>query len=338
MAALWVVALLVVTVVRPVLAVGSHRPAPPPRRAAHHGSGATETASPDPVPLGVYAGPGNLPGAQSFAATVHLPVPYAFDYLSNASWASIADPSWFLQHWEGTSLHMIWGVPMLPGAGGSLAAGAAGAYDGYFTALAVNLVSAGFASSILSVGWDPDQPGSPWSVRTAVQAHQYVTFWRRIVAAMRAVPGAQFVFAWDIGDPARYPPAQLYPGDAVVGIVATDAFDVIGVGSQHGGLGAGDLTPGAARWDLLATAPGGPDFFAAFAAQHHKALMIAKWGLIPVPQGGVGDDPGFVAALLAWCARHQVVAAVTWAYGPWSVTGGGFPASAGKLIDPRGSP
>ena len=80
------------------------------------------------VPLGVYAGPGAPVAATAFSADAGAPVPYAFDYIDGSTWQSISDPMWFVQRWSGSNFRMIWGVPMLPATGATLAAGSSGAF------------------------------------------------------------------------------------------------------------------------------------------------------------------------------------------------------------------
>jgi hypothetical protein len=272
-------------------------------------------------PLGIYVGAGNAAAAEQLATG--LPLPYALDYLPGDSWQTIADPSWILARWVGTNFSMIWGVPMLPGsgavpaAGATLAGGAAGEYDPTFYALGQRLVAAGQANAILMIGYDPTVATNPWVVTTAAQAHRYVEYWRQIVTALRSVPGAQFRFEWDVAaGPAAVAPAALYPGDAYVDIVATDAFDISTPGTTRGG-----------GWPAQAAVPDGADWLASFAARHGKELMIAKWGLVPKVDGGRGDDVAFVDQFLAWCADHQVAAAVLWDDGAWGLTDGGFPSA-----------
>jgi hypothetical protein len=271
------------------------------------------------VPLGVYAGPGSPAAATAFSADAGAPVPYAFDYLDGSSWQTIADPIWFVQRWSGSGFRMIWGVPMVPTTGATLAAGAAGQYDAYFSQLAYTLVENGQASSIIMLGWDPEASTLPWAATTPAAAAEYVAYWRQIVTSMRSVSGEQFQFAWD---PAPGPdpvlPAALYPGNAYVDIVATDAFDV------------GPSVVGS-EWNAFAEAPYGPNWFSTFAADHKKPFMIAKWGLAPVAQSGGGDNATFVSQFLRWADRQHLFAAVTWDYGSWAVTGGDFPKAAAML-------
>jgi hypothetical protein len=326
--ALFLSALLVVVVLVIALDHGTPNPtgtAAPP--AAHH---ATTTAKAtkakttlrplaSPVTLGVYAGPASPAAATVFQTDAGTKVPYALDYFDDSSWTTISDPSWFLQGWAGSHFQMIFGVPMLPKTGASLVAGARGDYNALFATLAQVLIDNGQASAILMPGWDPEESDLPWSVTTSSEAEDYIAEFNQIVATMRAVPGAQFQFVWDASNaPDAVTPAALYPGNAVVNDIATDAFD-LGVG------------PAGQRFADVAKVPYGLDWFASFAVKHDKPLMIAKWGVAPKTALGDGDDPGFVQDLLSWASENHVFAAVTWDYGTWAITGGDFPHSASVL-------
>jgi hypothetical protein len=272
------------------------------------------------VPLGVYAGPGSPVAATAFSADAGAPVPYAFDYIDDSSWAGISDPMWFLQRWSGSGFRMIWGVPMLPKTGGAtLATGATGAYNVYFNELAQTLVDNGQAASVIVLGWDPQDPTVPWTASTPAEAVQYVAFWRQIVTAMRPVPGQQFSFVWDSAPGSdALAPATLYPGNKFVDVIATDAFDV------------GDSVV-ASGWNAFAMSDDGPDWYSTFAIRHNKPFMIAKWGVVPTNQRGGGDSATFVNSFLRWADQQHLFAAVTWDYGTWAVTGGAFPKAEAAL-------
>jgi hypothetical protein len=281
---------------------------------------ATPTPAAPTIPLGVYAGPGSPVAATAFSADAGAPVPYAFDYIDDSSWAGISNPTWFLQRWSGSGFRMIWGVPMLPKTGAAtLAAGATGAYNVYFNELAQSLVDNGQAASVIVLGWDPQDPTVPWAVSNAADAVQYVAYWRQIVTTMRSVPGQQFTFAWDSA-PGRAAvlPQTLYPGNAYVDVVATDAFDV----------GSSVVASG---WNAFALTPYGPDWYSTFAIRHNKPFMIAKWGVVPTTQQGGGDSATFVDEFLHWADHQHLFAAVTWDYGTWAVTGGTFPKAEAAL-------
>ncbi|MGH9043507.1 MAG: hypothetical protein ACRDVP_01465 [Acidimicrobiales bacterium] len=307
--------------------VPSSAPTAPSRHSAHasspgkatgHGGRPATPQTSSPVALGVYAGPGSTVGAMAFGADAGAPVPYAFDYIDGTSWSTLSNPAWFVQRWEAAGFQMIWGVPLLPQQGGSLSQGASGAYNAYFGQLARQLVAAGQSRSIIMLGSDPEDPTVPWSVQTTEEASQYVAFWGQVVNTMRAVPGAGFRFAWDAAAGAGPLPSALYPGDKLVNVVATDAFD-----EGSGVTGAG--------FQIVAQSPYGPDWFASFAASHHKAFMIAKWGVVPLAASGGGDNPAFVTQFLSWAGTQHVSIAVTWDFGTWALTGGDFPRSAAAL-------
>jgi hypothetical protein len=284
--------------------------------------------APTPVSLGVYAGPGALATAQAFATRNGVQVHYALDFINDTSWNEISDPQWTLQQWTGTSFHMVFAVPMLPETGANLASGAAGAYDAEFASLATNLVAAGFGSSTLMLGWDPLQPGTAWEATSPAKVTDYRTYWRDIVTTMRSVNGANFAFEWDGGNPTENrSPSSVYPGDAYVDLVATDAFDnVVPV-------------PDESRWTSQAQATYGGDWFSQFALSHKKPLAIAKWGLVPATvAGGGGDDAKFVTQLTNWCASHHAAMAVVWDYGIWAIDGPTFPAAASALAGQRLAP
>lgn len=300
---------------------GGATPTTTPPTTTPKGGGGTGQGTGQTAPtLGLYTGAGGASTAEELATTLNAP--YALDYFPDDSWQDLTDPSWTLSQWAGTSFTMMWGVPMLPATGASLADGAAGDYDSLFSSLAQTLVADGQASSILLIGYDPGSSSNPWWVSTPAEALQYVAYWQQIVTAMRAVPGAQFRFEWDVaGGPSSISPASLYPGDQYVDIIATDAFDIPGPG-----------TPAGQRWDDMAVIQYGPDWFAGFAAQHDKPFMIAKWGLVPTSDGGGGDDPTFVEQFLAWAQSKHVAAAVLWDSGDWGITLGGFPAADAVLV------
>ena len=277
--------------------------------------------SPSSVPLGVYCGPGQASAVRSFASSAGVTVSYAMDYFDDSSWETVTDPVWSLTQWSRTGDRMIWGVPMLPASGATLAQGATGDYDAQFVALSRLLVTSGQASSTLMLGFDPDQQGTPWSVATAAEAADYVAYWQHIVTAMRQVPGANFSFEWKVAGLGTISPAALYPGDGYVDVVATGVTDAVSAPLSGG-----------ARWSAIAGAPTGPAWFASFAAAHHKQLAIVSLILVPtsVPGGG-GDDPQFVQQFLQWAAANQVATAVVWDDGPSALAGGAFPDSLAAL-------
>lgn len=305
-------------------------PAPQPR-AAHAGSTVSDQQPREvagDVPIGVYAGPAARTAAVTADSELQGHVEYALDFLAGTTWETISQPGWFAAAWRGTPFRLVLGVPMLPHRGATLAEGAAGDFDGQYTLLARRLVADGLASAVLMIGWQPDDSAESWYVATDAAARDYVRYWDRIRAAMAAVPGAHFLYEWDAGDGRTSPlsPAVMYPGNASVDLVATDAF-------EHTPAAG----PGGARWQDVLEETYGPAWMASFAAAHHKPMAIAMWGEMPAKTGGAGDDPRFVRGLLSWAASAGVRMCVLWDYGSRALTGGRYPAAAAALrngVDP----
>ena len=217
---------------------------------------------------------------------------------------------------------------MLPDHGATLAKGAAGDYDAEFTLLAQRLVADGLGASTLLLGSQPDDDTTPWYVRSVTAAGWYAAYWDRIEAAMSAVPGTSFTFEWDPGDSGTspVPPSAMYPGDAAVDMIGTDAFDEVPAG-----------VPASQQWGGVLGRADGPTWTATFAREHHKPLAVAMWGVVPTADGGGGDSAAYVTDVLAWAAGQGVACCVLWDYGDWAVGGGGFPAAYAALVTAVGS-
>ncbi len=274
-----------------------------------------------PPALGVYAGPGAAGAAQAFNEQVGGSVTYALDFLDSSSWATISDPQWTIRQWSASPFRMMFAVPMLPDSGATLASGATGAYDPNFLGLATHLIATGDGNAVLMIGWDPLQSGLTWQVATRGQAAEYVSYFRHIVATMRAVPGANFLFEWNGGGPkSGMAPSAVYPGDGYVDLIATNVFDEL------------TAPPKGSRWNTVATQAYGPDWYSQLATDHDKPLVLAEWGLVPsTTPGGGGDDPAFVHDFMQWCGGHRVALVITWDYGSWAISSGAFPASEAAL-------
>ena len=275
------------------------------------------------IPLGDYAGTDDPQDVAGFGAVTGTDPTYATDYLDKTDGWSAMDGASIAQGWEGTGYRLVLGIPILPGTG-TLAGGAAGDYDGYFTTLARNLVSDGEANAILRLGWEFNGSWYPWYVADATDAANFVKFWQKIVVTMRAVPGQQFKFLWnasaDTGT--SYAPAQAYPGNAYVDYVGTDVYD------EFWGT---PFTP-AASWASQLSQQWGLDWLASFAAANDKPIAIPEWSVAIRDDGhGLGDDPSFVNNIAAWFVAHHVAFDDIFSFdSPGEendITDGAFPAS-----------
>ncbi|MEV7415358.1 glycosyl hydrolase [Streptomyces sp. NPDC089919] len=218
-------------------------------------------------------------------------------YLPGDSWANIEGAPESLRTWarwrraKADRLFVL-NVPMLEhnesGAPDArvaelLRAGARGEYDRHFRRLAQRLVGIGVPDTILVLGWEMN--GFQYTGRCRPDAEHWKQYWRRIVAAMRSVPGARFRFDFA---PNRGIDAiawtRCYPGDDVVDIIGMDSYD---------------QPPGESFDDQIAQ-PYGLRQQVAFANAHRKRISYPEWGLFRN-----GDDPEYMRRMLAWIAAQK---------------------------------
>ncbi len=297
--------------------------------------------------LGVYAGPGDPAAVGDFVATLDTQPHYAMDFLDGDSWSTITQSGTPYSRWQGRGYNMIWGVDMLPGtyspnsnpsvANGScygLTQGATGKFDHYFDTVGKNIVKAGFANSIIRLGWEFNGGWFPWAANGCAGA--FVTYFDDIVTSMRSVPGEHFTFEWNptrgdlgVGDLADY-----YPGNAYVDYVGLDVYDVETQGY-----------PGSqAEFRDMKTQRYGLDWLASFAAAHRKPIVLPEWGLgwgncsasgqptspSNEPSCG-GDDAAWINLMASWISSHNVSEVTYWDYGTSSVGSGHNPSTAAAL-------
>ena len=255
--------------------------------------------------LGDYAGSGEPGALANFASITGTHPVLASDYLLRTSgWDGMdgtgGSEDWMLDQWRGTGYRLVLGVPILPGgSGGTLAQGAAGAYNQYFTILAQTLVNDGAANAILRLGWEFNGTWYPWSVANNTDAQNFAEFWRQIVTTMRAVPGQQFKFLWnpDGGGSSSWNLELAYPGSAYVDYVGTDVYD------EYWGT---SFTP-QASWNNAVTQTWGLNWLTTFAAAQGKTIAIPEWSDDFRTDGhGLGDDPYFINQFSNWIAANNV--------------------------------
>ena len=203
--------------------------------------------------LGLYDGEHSPAGIETAAKWLGSPssIKYAMDFVDATNWSQISDP-WQLPNWKGSPYTMVWGVPMVPcGTPSSLCATnvsdfnavAQGADNGYYEALARNLVAAGFGSSYIRLGWEFNATWMGWSVckqdgsGPTSWADDFVPAFRNIVTSMRSVSGANFKFIWNPVEGSNVSCfinlANFYPGNAYVDVVALDVYDGISSTVDH---------------------------------------------------------------------------------------------------------
>lgn len=275
-----------------------------------------------PSGSGAYVGASSASALSAFGAWRGRPADFSINYLATDSWAHIENPSWWLDQWEGTSTPLVLSVPMLiDDPSTSLQAGAIGAYDDHFAALAQTLVKRGYARSALRIGWEMNGSWYRWSAGSDPSA--WVTYYRRIVRVMRSVPGTAFQFSWNVNLGDNKLPAELvYPGDSYVDQVAVDAYDWQWAATRN--------TP-ITRWQYLTGQSHGLNWAATFAKNHAKRLAVPEWGLAPTSAcsgGGGGDDPLYVRNMIAWMRDHNTAYEAYFDAHQFSISHGAFPSAS----------
>lgn len=261
--------------------------------------------------LGVYKGAGQTAKIAEFETWLDRPMDYAVDFLASYSWTPIEGPNWALDPWKDSIYKdkLILSVPMLPDSGATLAEGASGAYDSHFAALAAKLVNKGMPNTILRIGWEMN--GSWYTWAAAGKQADFVSYYKKIVTAMRSVPGQKFKFVWNPNIGSSYDLNTVYPGDSYVDFIGIDYYDQSWAGDTYpipsGATAAEKLTRWMNAWNDNLTRPYGLNWFVSFAQQHNKPLVIPEWGVAIRSDGhGGGDNPYFIQWMQDWISSHNV--------------------------------
>jgi Glycosyl hydrolase family 26 len=304
-------------------------------------------SSADALGLGLYDGNSSPSGIETAASWLgsSSSIKYAMDFVDATDWSHISNP-WQLSNWQGSPFEMVWGVPMLPcGAPSTQCATnvsdfdlvANGGADSYYQTLAQNLVSAGFGSSYIRLGWEFNGNWMGWSICNqdgsglTSWASDFVPAFQNIVTSMRSVSGANFKFIWNPLDSSNVscPGASLenfYPGDNYVDVVALDAYDGVGSATSSDAARWSDLLNGVNAGDYTAVTPAaidgqgfqgyGLNWLAAFGKAHNKEISLPEWGLDSTSMdGGGGDDAYFMTQMANWIKANASGPVIFWNYG-----------------------
>ncbi|GAA2548107.1 hypothetical protein GCM10010435_16850 [Winogradskya consettensis] len=262
--------------------------------------------------FGAYLGPAakganGLLAWQQFSLTA---APYALDFSAGDSWESITGPEWMLKPWQRSGRRLIYSLAMFPHQPADapavselrLSQCATGAFDLRWVELGRNLMGRGMSRTILRPGWEFDGSWYPWAAHGRKQS--YVNCFRRIVTAMRSIPGQKFQFLWNpAGGVNQFAAEEAYPGDGYVNFVGVDVYDVSWASNTYpvpaGASEADRQARSATVWSNKLNGRSGLRFWADFAAAHGKRLVIPEWGLSKRLDGrGGGDNPEFVANMI----------------------------------------
>ena len=263
------------------------------------------TCSAHATEMGLYAGPGcyGLTHLTNFSTWLGAPAVHVTENLDQSSWANlISDAEWSIGCYAKvrSTTSFTFSIPMLPADGVStLAKGANGDYDQTFVQIAKLLVSHGLPTAIVRLGWEFNGNWQPWS--SYKDNVHFMSYYRRIVSLMRAVPGARFTFEWcpnlGIGTLA---PDQSYPGDDFVDVIGMDVYD-----SHWSPI---DATP-ESRWNFFVTRDYGLQWQVDFAKAHGKRFSFPEWSCCG---DSTGDDPYFINQVAAWLRTNGYLYADYW--------------------------
>jgi glycosyl hydrolase family 26 len=261
------------------------------------GSSTSVGAPPGPR-LGVYVGAHNPGGVRQFEKWLGRDVQYVLDFVPADSWRTIESPG-ALRKWRSPKDRLVLGVPLMPSKeGGSLEAGATGAYNAHFKRLARNLARWGRKDAILRLGWEFSGGWYPWSVQSDEDAVAFAAYWRQIVHTMRGV-SKSLKFDWNPAHGWRPFDIDLaYPGNAYVDYIGLDIYDQ---GWQPEG------TTRQERWLDQVRGEGGLAWHRAFAKEHKKPMSFPEWGLAIREDGqGGGDNALFIERMYNWISHNPV--------------------------------
>jgi hypothetical protein len=284
--------------------------------------------------MGLYAGPGcyGQTHLTNWANWLGQPAHHVTENFDQSSWANLmSDAQWSIGCYAKirSTTTFTFSIPMLPADGVStLAKGANGQYDQVYTQIAKLLVSHELSTAIIRIGWEFNGNWEPWSAYKD-NAH-FMSYYRRIVSLMRAVPGARFSFEWcpnlGIGNLA---PDQSYPGDSFVDVVGMDVYD--------GHWSAIDATA-EGRWNFFVARDYGLKWQVDFAKAHGKRFSLPEWACCG---SSTGDDPYFINHIADWLGTNGYLYADYWDNNSdyrGELSNGQYPLAAAAYIARFGKP
>ena len=261
------------------------------------------------VKLGVYLGAG-CTGAERREAYEQWLGRRVDQMVEFISWDVLAaSTTWAVKCWEVSGQkEVVYALPMLPpNRSAKLSEGAAGKFDDLFTKYGDQLVKRGYGKSVIRIGWEFNAPWFAWDA--SKDPASWITYWRRIVSALRNVKGADFKFDWNPAAAAKGFNAELaYPGDDYVDIIGLDFYNMPIANADNSTDG---------RWQARMGMQHGLKWHRDFARSRGKPMSLPEWGTGAHKKwGGSPDDPVFIDRIAAWLEENSFVYHNYWEY--WS--------------------
>ena len=162
----------------------------------------------------------------------------------------------------------------------------AGKLDGTFRQIGDVLNSTNLRDTIVRLGWEANGDSFAWSVGT--EAAAYKSCFRRLANILRGrAPGIQIEWSMRKDNGAAVGAHQLYPGNDVVDIIGTSAYDRFPTSNTQ------------SQWDTnyRQTKQGGPlglGTWLAFAKDRGKKLAVAEWAISDGYPAASKDSPFYI--------------------------------------------
>jgi hypothetical protein len=285
----------------------------------------------------------------------HSDVKYAEDFLGYDYWQSYTGEWWNdyrPQHWQAwkaanpTGRRLVLAVSPFPKNGLSggndydkagspearqkYQAAAAGEYNEYYRQLGEQLKALGLGDTIIRFGHEMTggwyvysiSVGASDEIRQEKQVN-YGKAFNEFAKTLLAIPDTNFEFCWNPNtdsDPAHL--IRCYPGDEYVDYIAFDQYDhSLNTYSSNAAYHTStdqNYRRGIQQqaWNqMMRTGWGTPTWFATFAQQHDKPLVIAEWGLWLQDNEDGGDNPYFIEKMYEWINANNVAWHVYFMFG-----------------------
>jgi hypothetical protein len=256
---------------------------------------------------GMYMGWNGAAAINAWETANNTRVMMAHEFGDNAAFANFTGGTNFTE-WSAWVLErpgrqFSYSCPLLTTAQNSYASLAAGTYTSNFTTLGNAFQAApALRNTIVRLGWEFNGNTFPWQVAPAnpTMLANYKTGFNLAAAALKAAcPTLKIEWCPNISlDYTNETFAAMYPG--------TTNIDYHGLGGYNYYLPGG--TPSwDTRFNWQRTTTNGFNDWVAFARSQGKELGHTEWGLVPTGTlAGGGDDPRWMAAVLAFQRQHGV--------------------------------
>jgi len=250
---------------------------------------------------------------------------WAEDFEASTSWGEIEDAEWLYGPWgtweqNNPNGNILIGVPLIPGDGSTLAAGASGAYNSHFTTMCSNMQRFGLTRAILRVGWEMNLGYTKWNAAQD-QAHWVPAFQQaaNTIHAYNTAHGTSYKVCWN---PSNGWDQQATDQDwnglssQYVDYIGVDVYDDY----PHGGNGSQNEYANTSNTTYQPTAAQqaqawtdfqdnyGLSYYTSLSQSTGIPLIVPEWGVWGVNEGrpAGGDDPAFIQNMYNWFKANNI--------------------------------